>query len=187
MRKKKQDLLSQIRSRGTKRWSDFAKAAQEGCSRAGRGTRAPWAPLCNHRLSVLPAFPSSLYGTWSDLHKIRAQRPTWLGGENGEKRKTVYFSFCYFISLQWEQLKTSRINENNCWASIQVVNKEPWTLLSPKTKRCWHKKNSIFLHRNHFLNSLVLKRIPCFLPVHFTHTLKTNHSVKIQLKSYVSY
>lgn len=105
-------------------------------------------------------------------------------GERGE-RKPIYFSFCYFISLQWVQLKTSRINENNCWASIQAVNKEPWALLSPKTKRCWHKRNSIFLHRNHLLNSLVLKRTPFFLPVHFTHTFKTNHSVKVQLKSCV--
>lgn len=76
----------------------------------------------------------------------------------------------------------SRINENNCWASVQVVNKEPQTLLSPTTKRCWHKKNSIFLCRNHLLNSLVLNRTPCLLPVHFTHALETNHSIKVELK-----
>lgn len=92
------------------------------------------------------------------------------------QRSPVYFSFCYFISLQWEQLRMSRINENNCWASVQVVNKEPQTLLSPATERCWHKKNSIFLCRNHLLSSLVLKRIPCLVPLSPPQNLKTNHT-----------
>lgn len=81
----------------------------------------------------------------------------------------------------------SRINENNCWASVQVVNKEPQTLLSPTTERCWHKKNSIFLCRNHLLNSLVLNRTHCLLLVHFIHALETSHSIKVELKKKKSY
>lgn len=144
------------------------------------------APECWEPIAATTGCPScltlhicsaSLYGTRSDLHKTRQNSDPSGWGKRGE-RKPVYFSFCYFISLQWEQLKMSRINENNCWASVQVVNKEPQTLLSPTTKRCWHRKNSIFLCRNHLLNSLVPNRTPCLLPLLFPPTLKTNHTKK---------
>lgn len=136
------------------------QGVQKGCSRAGR---CPWVSV---RPSHLPLHSHSAgsYGTRSDLRKTR-QRSDPSGGRKRGERKPVYFSFCYFISLQWEQLKMSRINENNCWASVQVVKKEPQTLLSPTTKRCWHNKNSIFLCRNHLLNSLVLNITPCLLPL----------------------
>lgn len=128
----------------------------------------------------------SLYSTRSDLHKTRQNSDTSGWGKRGE-RKPVYFSFCYFISLQWEQLKMSGINENNCWASVQVVNKEHQTLSSPSTKRCWHKKNSIFLCRNHLLNSLVLNRTPCLLPLHCFDTLKNKSLTKIIFPTYMLY
>lgn len=127
---------------------------------------------CCEPLTATAGCPSCLtfragsYGTRSHLHKKRQNSDPNGWGKRGEG-KPVYFSFCYFISLQWEQLKMSRINENNCWASVQVLNKEPQTLLSPATKRCWHKKNSIFLCRNHLLNSLVLHSAPCLLSLHF--------------------
>lgn len=139
------------------------------------------APQCCEPLATTAGCPScltlhvclaGLYGTRSDLQKTR-QNSDPSGWGKRRERKPVYFSFCYFISLQWEQLKMLRINENNCWASVQVVNKEPQTLLSPTTKRCWHKKNSIFLCRNHLLNSLVLNSPPS-LPPHFKNTQKNS-------------
>lgn len=139
-------------------------------------TGSPWAQA----QPVLVPLLHALCGT----HREHSTHPT--GWANRAQRSPVSFSFCYFISLQWEQLRMSRINENNCWASVQVVNKEPQTLLSPTTKRCWHKKNSIFLCRNHSLNSLVLNRIPCLLPLLFPQNLKTNHT-KISYSPLICY
>lgn len=161
---------------------------QRQCRKAGAelgGAAERWEPLATTAARPSCLSLHTLCGTRSELQRARHNSDPSGWGKRGE-RSPVYFSFCYFISLQWEQLRMSRISENNCWASVQVVNKEPQTLLSPTTKRCWHKKNSIFLCRNHLLNSLVLNRIPCLLPLLFPQNLKTNHT-KISYSSLICY
>lgn len=161
---------------------------QRQCRKAGAELGgAAGSPWPQPQPVVLPASPHTPCAAPHRAPETTTQQwPQWLGKE-GRKKPHLFFSFCYFISLQWEQLRMLRINENNCWATVQVVNKEPQTLLSPTTKRCWHKKNSIFLCRNHLLNSLVLNRIPCLLPLFFPPEFKNKSHKNIIFLPYMPY
>lgn len=166
-------------------WQRQGRKAGAGLG-AGAGAGAGLgAPGHSHSLSSLPVSPCPVWHPSRAPGSSTALTPA--AGQRGDGEAPVYFSFCYFISLQWEQLRMSRINENNCWASVQVVNKEPQTLLSPTTKRCWHKKNSIFLCRNHLLNSLVLNRISCLLPLFPPPEFKNKSHKNIIFLPYMPY